>query len=89
MLTGLDGRLDGRAREQPTFPARNDHDRRQASAACAVPPEVDTFFSFVYGLFYSHPEMPRRLRRVHKSPDPLEEQRLARQGELGGGGLFG
>lgn len=33
----------------------------------------------------------RRLRRVLKSPDPLEEQRRKElmQGELGGGGLFG
>ncbi|XP_057844306.2 cyclin-dependent kinase G-2 isoform X1 [Cryptomeria japonica] len=42
----------------PTFPARNDHDRR--------------------------------MRRILKSPDPLEEQRRKelRQGELGAGGLF-
>ena len=33
----------------------------------------------------------RRLRRVHKSPDPLEEQRRKelQQPELGTGGLFG
>ncbi|KAL6999742.1 Cyclin-dependent kinase G-2 [Sarracenia purpurea var. burkii] len=33
----------------------------------------------------------RRLRRMMKSPDPLEEQRRKefRQGELGAGGLFG
>ncbi|KAI6686668.1 hypothetical protein NL676_032581 [Syzygium grande] len=33
----------------------------------------------------------RRMRRVMKSPDPLEEQRRKElmQGELGGGGLFG
>eukprot|EP00850_Spirogloea_muscicola_P014616 SM000106S13964 [mRNA] locus=s106:281759:284864:- [translate_table: standard] len=40
----------------PTFPARNQHDRRS--------------------------------RRIHKSPDPLLEQRQ-RQADLGSGGLFG
>lgn len=33
----------------------------------------------------------RRVRRIMKSPDPLEEQRRKelQQGELGAGGLFG
>ena len=35
--------------------------------------------------------MLRRMRRMLKSPDPLEEQRRKelQQGELGTGGLFG
>ncbi|CAM6102171.1 unnamed protein product [Calypogeia fissa] len=41
--------------------------------------------------FPARSEHDRRVRRLMKSPDPLEEQRKRelRQGELGGGGLFG
>ncbi|BBN16034.1 hypothetical protein Mp_7g02920 [Marchantia polymorpha subsp. ruderalis] len=41
--------------------------------------------------FPARSEHDRRLRRLMKSPDPLEEQRKRelRQGELGAGGLFG
>ncbi|KAL0327354.1 UNVERIFIED_CONTAM: Cyclin-dependent kinase G-2 [Sesamum angustifolium] len=41
--------------------------------------------------FPAHHAQDRRIRRVMKSPDPLEEQRRKelQQGELGTGGLFG
>ncbi|KAL3682016.1 hypothetical protein R1sor_000038 [Riccia sorocarpa] len=41
--------------------------------------------------FPARSEQDRRLRRLLKSPDPLEEQRKKelRQGEVGAGGLFG
>ena len=41
--------------------------------------------------FPARSENDRRIRRLMKSPDPLEEQRLRelKRGELGGGGLFG
>lgn len=41
--------------------------------------------------FPARSEHDRRVRRLMKSPDPLEEQRKRelRRGELGGGGLFG
>lgn len=38
-----------------------------------------------------HFVVTRRMRRIMKSPDPLEEQRRKdlQQGELGTGGVFG
>jgi len=47
------------------------------------------FFSFDKFSRFLH--MNRRVRRIYKSPDPLEEQRRKelQQGESGTGGIFG
>lgn len=74
----------------PTFPAQHAQDR-YLTLQRGIQQKYPFFSDYLMDSFKSSECCIRRLRRILKSPDPLEDQHRneLQQGELGNGGLFG